>query len=185
MGFEVYPSPQISKCVIEPYNTLLSTHGLIEHTDMSVVLDNKAIYWICQRDLEIKAPTYNQLNRVMNKTIAAITYTFRFQDNYLDLNVNMQELQSNTVSFPRLHFLMASMAPILRRRRHSPTMQCQEISELCFSRQYFQTKLRYRYNDILELENICSLTIHLESEFLISIMIRISIWQYHCIIDMV
>ena len=30
----VYPSPQITNSIIEPYNSNLSTHSLLEHTDV-------------------------------------------------------------------------------------------------------------------------------------------------------
>merc|ERR1712146_405504 len=29
IGFEIYPSPNISTCIVEPYNGLLSTHWLL------------------------------------------------------------------------------------------------------------------------------------------------------------
>ncbi|KAH9290316.1 hypothetical protein KI387_034433, partial [Taxus chinensis] len=41
LGFTVYPSPQVSTSVIEPYNSVLSTHSLLEHTDVAVLLDNE------------------------------------------------------------------------------------------------------------------------------------------------
>ncbi|GKA10815.1 tubulin alpha chain [Tanacetum coccineum] len=36
---------------------VLSTHSLLEHTDVSVLLDNEAIYGICRRSLDIERPT--------------------------------------------------------------------------------------------------------------------------------
>ena len=33
LAFTVYPSPQVSTAVVEPYNSVLSTHSLLEHTD--------------------------------------------------------------------------------------------------------------------------------------------------------
>ncbi|KAL2549316.1 Tubulin alpha-6 chain [Forsythia ovata] len=32
LGFTVYPSPQVSTSVVEPYSSVLSTHSLLEHT---------------------------------------------------------------------------------------------------------------------------------------------------------
>ena len=32
------PPPQVSTAVVEPYNSVLSTHSLLEHTDVSVML---------------------------------------------------------------------------------------------------------------------------------------------------
>merc|ERR1719191_833166 len=53
IGFEVYPAPNMSTCIVEPYNAMLSTHWLLDHTEVSLVLDNEAIYSICQKQLEM------------------------------------------------------------------------------------------------------------------------------------
>ncbi|VAI37246.1 unnamed protein product [Triticum turgidum subsp. durum] len=66
LGFTVYPSPQVSTSVVEPYNSVLSTHSLLEHTDVSILLDNEAIYDICRRSLDIERPTYTNLNRLIS-----------------------------------------------------------------------------------------------------------------------
>lgn len=57
------PFPQVSTAVVEPYNSVLSTHSLLEHTDVAVMLDNEAVYDICRRSLDIERPTYTNLNR--------------------------------------------------------------------------------------------------------------------------
>lgn len=67
LGFTVYPSPQVSTSVVEPYNSVLSTHSLLEHTDVAVLLDNEAIYDICRRSLDIERPTYTNLNRLVSQ----------------------------------------------------------------------------------------------------------------------
>ena len=48
-SFCVYPSPHLASSVVEPYNSVLSTHALMEHTDVSFMYDNEAIYDICRR----------------------------------------------------------------------------------------------------------------------------------------
>ena len=53
LAFCVYPSPQVSTAVVEPYNAVLATHSLLEHTDVAVMLDNEALYDICRRCLDI------------------------------------------------------------------------------------------------------------------------------------
>merc|ERR1712060_485900 len=55
LGFTVFPSPQVSTAVVEPYNSVLSTHSLLEHTDVAVMLDNEAVYDICRRNLDIES----------------------------------------------------------------------------------------------------------------------------------
>ncbi|CAH8261083.1 unnamed protein product [Arabidopsis lyrata] len=54
LGFTMYPSPQVSTSVVEPYNSVLSTHSLLEPTDISILLDNEAIYDICRRSSALR-----------------------------------------------------------------------------------------------------------------------------------
>ena len=74
LGFTVYPSPQVSTSVVEPYNSVLSTHSLLEHTDVSILLDNEAIYDICRRSLDIERPNYSNLNRLVSQ-VEQLHYT--------------------------------------------------------------------------------------------------------------
>ncbi|GMP73174.1 hypothetical protein CsSME_00031006 [Camellia sinensis var. sinensis] len=67
LGFTICPSSQVSTAVVEPYNSVLSTHSLLQHTYVAVILDNEAIYDICQRSLDIERPTYTNLNRLISK----------------------------------------------------------------------------------------------------------------------
>merc|ERR1712045_1107053 len=76
IGFEIYPSPNISTSIVEPYNGLLSTHWLLDHTEVSLVLDNEAIYDICQKGLDIKKPGYENLNRLIAKVVSSMTSSF-------------------------------------------------------------------------------------------------------------
>ena len=48
LSFNIYPYPGIlSTSVLEPYNSVLATSSLIENTDLSLTLDNSALYDIC------------------------------------------------------------------------------------------------------------------------------------------
>merc|ERR1712039_813724 len=98
IGFEIYPSPKISTCIVEPYNALLSTHWLLDHTEISVVLDNEAIYEICQKNLDIRRPSYDNLNRLVTKVVSSMTASLRFDG---ESNVDLNEFPTNLVPFPR------------------------------------------------------------------------------------
>ena len=52
LEFAVYPSPQVSSSVVEPYNSILTTHTTLEHADVTFLVDNEAIYDQCRRHLE-------------------------------------------------------------------------------------------------------------------------------------
>lgn len=110
LGFTVYPSPQVSTSVVEPYNSVLSTHSLLEHTDVAVLLDNEAIYDLCRRSLSIERPTYTNLNRLVSQVISSLTASLRFDG---ALNVDVTEFQTNLVPYPQIHFMLSSYAPVI------------------------------------------------------------------------
>lgn len=87
LGFTVYPSPQVSNAVVEPYNSVLSTHSLLEHTDVAVMLDNEAIYDLCRRSLDIERPTYTNLNRLVTQVVSSLTASLRFDGAHEQLSV--------------------------------------------------------------------------------------------------
>nr|XP_013808336.1 PREDICTED: tubulin alpha-1B chain-like [Apteryx mantelli mantelli] len=58
LEFSIYPAPQVSTAVVEPYNSILTTHTTLEHSDCAFMVDNEAIYDICRRNLDIERPTY-------------------------------------------------------------------------------------------------------------------------------
>ncbi|CAL6421105.1 unnamed protein product [Bathycoccus prasinos] len=105
LGFTIYPSPQVSTAVVEPYNSVLSTHALLEHTDVTVMLDNEAVYDICRRSLDIERPTYTNLNRLLAQVISSLTASLRFDG---ALNVDVTEFQTNLVPYPEnsLHVVL-------------------------------------------------------------------------------
>lgn len=51
--------------MVEPYNSILTTHTTLEHADCSFMVDNEAIYDICMRNLDLARPTYTNLNRLI------------------------------------------------------------------------------------------------------------------------
>jgi len=110
LDFCVYPSPHLSTSVVEPYNSTLATHSLLEHTDVAFMLDNEAIYDICRKNLGIQRPTYTNLNRLIAQVISSLTASLRFEGS---LNVDINEFQVNLVPYPRIHFLLCSYAPVI------------------------------------------------------------------------
>jgi len=127
IGFEIYPSPNISTCIVEPYNGLLSQHWLLDHTDVSLVLDNEALYSICQKKLDIKKPSYSNLNRIISKVVSSMTAALRFDG---ELNVDMNEFQTNLVPFPRLHFMTTSLAPVISKSKaNNEGNECRKITD--------------------------------------------------------
>merc|ERR1711936_829239 len=71
ISFTVWACPQVATAVVEPYNTVLCVHSLLEHTDVTIMYDNEALYDICRRNLDIERPTYTNLNRLIAPVISS------------------------------------------------------------------------------------------------------------------
>ncbi|KAK7814101.1 hypothetical protein U0070_020960 [Myodes glareolus] len=110
LEFSIYPAPQVSTAVVEPYNSILTTHTTLEHSGCAFMVDNEAIYDICRRNLDIERPTYSNLNCFISQIVSSITASLRFDRT---LNVDLTEFQTNLVPYPRIHFPLATYAPVI------------------------------------------------------------------------
>nr|ADD24174.1 Tubulin beta chain [Lepeophtheirus salmonis] len=108
--FSVFPGPNASDTVVEPYNATLSIHQLVENTDCTFVIDNEALYKIFNDILKIKNPSYDQLNSLVSLVMSGVTTCLRFPG---QLNADLRKLCTNMIPFPRLHFFMVGFAPLM------------------------------------------------------------------------
>ncbi|XP_065668516.1 tubulin alpha-4 chain isoform X1 [Hydra vulgaris] len=130
LQFSIYPAPQVSTAVVEPYNSVLTTHFTFDHSDVAFLFDNEAIYDICRKNLDIERPTYVNLNRLISQVVSSITASLRFEG---ELNVDLNEFQTNLVPYPRIHFPLASFAPIISREKaNHQSMDTHEITKSVF-----------------------------------------------------
>ncbi|KAH7344022.1 alpha-tubulin [Rhizoctonia solani] len=128
LEFCVYPAPKLSSSVVEPYNSVLTTHTTLEHSDCSFMVDNEAIYDICKKNLGVSSPGFTNLNRLIAQVVSSVTASLRFDGS---LNVDLNEFQTNLVPFPRIHFPLATYAPIVSSAKAGH--ENNSVSELTFS----------------------------------------------------
>ncbi|XP_025190380.1 tubulin alpha-1 chain-like [Melanaphis sacchari] len=130
LEFVIYPAPQVSTAVVEPYNSVLTTHATLEHSDCAFMVDNEAIYDICCNNLDIARPTYTNLNRLIGQIVSSITASLRFDG---ALNVELNEFQTNLVPYPRIHFPLVTYAPVISTGKSShESFSISEITNACF-----------------------------------------------------
>merc|ERR1719251_742846 len=76
----------------------------------------------------------------MAKAVSSMTASLRFDG---ELNVDMNEFQTNLVPFPRLHFMTSSIAPVLSEAKGSKNFESitvQDITDYAFNPASFLVK---------------------------------------------
>uniref|UniRef100_A0A0K0DVQ6 Tubulin alpha chain n=1 Tax=Strongyloides stercoralis TaxID=6248 RepID=A0A0K0DVQ6_STRER len=130
--FVIYPSPNISSAVVEPYNSVLTTHSSMDYSNCTFLIENQAIYDICDNKLDITLPTFTDLNNLIAQLASSITTSMRFGGS---LHANLNDLQTNLVPFPRIHFPIASISPIVSKEKMiHESMSVNEITNMCFQK---------------------------------------------------
>ena len=102
------PTKQVFTAVVEPYNTVLCVHSLLEHTDVTVMMDNEALY---------DSGGGGAVRDEVLQCISSLTASLRFDG---ALNVDITEFQTNLVPYPRIHFMLSSYAPVISAEKGVP-----------------------------------------------------------------
>merc|ERR1719361_369903 len=74
------------------------------------MLDNEALHSIVGRCLKLPNANYANLNSLISQVACGVTSSLRFSGT---LNTDVRKMLVNLVTFPRLHFLNVSQAPLM------------------------------------------------------------------------
>ena len=131
----------------------MATAGILEHIDISFMMDNEALYDIYKKKLNVMRPSYDNINHLISKAISSLTASIRFEG---ELNLDMEDLKTNLIPFPRLKFMTTSLAPILTRDKMKTfESDARTLTDLCFDESSFFVEIPQF--DASEDEYICSL----------------------------
>ncbi|TRM65074.1 Tubulin/FtsZ, GTPase domain-containing protein [Schizophyllum amplum] len=130
--FSILPSPKVSETVVEPYNAMLSMHQLVDNSDLTICIDNEALYDIVERTLHVKQPHFSDLNELISRVMCGVSTSLRFPG---QLNGDLRKMSTNLIPFPRLHFLMPSYAPFQdTKSRQFTRLTTPELTSALFDR---------------------------------------------------
>ena len=94
------------------------------------MLDNQAIYEICEKRLGICNPNFADTNTVIADHLSLTFASMRFGGS---TNRNLNELITDLVPYPRLHFVAPSKAPYTATNNQKDNPSVNEIVESVFN----------------------------------------------------
>jgi len=95
----------------ESYNEMLCLSQLCDLTEVQFLYDNYQVCNMCQKDGNVEQPSYVPVNELLAKAISGVTSAFHFQD-ASGASMNLGQLTTDLVPFPRLHFMSTGFARI-------------------------------------------------------------------------
>merc|ERR1712070_603050 len=124
----IFPSAD-DDVITSPYNSMLTLKALTDYADCVLPMENQALYDITERISQAKGAKpgtaltgvalpggkkgksmpWDQMNNIAAHVLTNLTSGMRFEGS---LNVDLNEITMNLVPFPRLHFLIPSLAPL-------------------------------------------------------------------------
>ncbi|CAN8027048.1 unnamed protein product [Ixodes persulcatus] len=122
----VFPSAT-DDVITSPYNTVFALEKITKFADCSCPVENEALMSVCNRILKMglktkttlasskdsvlcqKARPFDQMNNIVANLLLNLTSSARFSGS---LNVDLNDICTNLVPYPRLHFFVSSVTPL-------------------------------------------------------------------------
>ncbi|RKP16755.1 tubulin, partial [Rozella allomycis CSF55] len=164
MCVSVFPSVE-DVVITSPYNSLLCLDTLVNYADCVFPIENKCLLSICDKMNSIKdakntlagpqkkdkRATFDDMNSIVANLLLNLTCSMRFNG---ELNVDLNEISSNLVPFPKLHFLLTSMAPLFKPAKLQPLRTDQLFNDL-FQREFMLVDTNPKAHTYLASAVIC------------------------------
>ena len=98
----VFPSSKLSYYPTEAYNAIFASHYLLERQASTYVFENEALHQICQTQLDLEKPTYQDLNGLIAPIMSSVTTGWRYPG---------YDITEHWIPYYRLRFNVCSYCP--------------------------------------------------------------------------
>lgn len=138
-NFSVVPGKNFTAAVVEPYNMFLENFAITETSDLNILYQNEGIYDICSKKLFINCPTFSDINRLLAMAFSCISCPLRYSSM---LRSAMDDMITNLIPFPRIHYPIVRIAPINHISKVSYEMiNTYDITKELFSKEMQSVKI--------------------------------------------
>ena len=133
MNIPIFSSPKYASSCVEPYNSVLYA-GSQYHNNISgcsIMMDNQALYKICESYLDVEIPSFYNTNRLVAQVVSMLTAPLRFTD---PASANFNNIINSLVPQPRLKYLSFACAPLVspESTSKSDVNSIHEMSQFCY-----------------------------------------------------
>nr|XP_008510402.1 PREDICTED: tubulin alpha-3 chain-like [Equus przewalskii] len=75
----ISPAPQVSTAMVQPSNSILTTHTTLEHAECAFMVHTEAIYDVSWHNLDIELPKYTNISHLIGQSVSSITASLQQQ----------------------------------------------------------------------------------------------------------
>ena len=133
MEIPIFTSPKYASSVVEPYNAVHYCRAQYESalSGCSIMMDNQALYNICQSHLDVEIPSFYNTNRLVAQVVSMLTAPLRFND---PASANFNNIVNTLVPNPKLKYLSFACAPLVspESKTKSENNSIHEMSQFCY-----------------------------------------------------
>lgn len=148
-NFAIFPSEIHKSSNYEVYNTALSVHSIINHMKCCFSFDNKSLYDVSKRLLDVYNPSFKTMNEIVCQVASSITNPLRQNEaNNEHATINIFRSYSDLFPFYTPNFSVCSYAPLYPAPRSCAQFSVDDLTENAFEPQNALIEcniLKYKY----------------------------------------
>ena len=109
-SMSVFPSPNISSLMVEPYNSVMASSELVEYCTMIIPVTNEKIYDVSDKKFsaDVSFESYHLINELIVRVLSTLTCSMRFPTQ--QVTGSFRDIPINLIPFRKLNTLIPSFS---------------------------------------------------------------------------